>query len=487
MSIIKIKPIGRKHAANVIRYAMEKNGAKNPADRPVFLAASQVTINELTGRPTSPLEVWQDFEMKLATCGHDIKDPVWRAEFCPPPEECQDWNMDEWLKYLNVCIDALDSTNYREVPQFKDGMPIIDTKTGKQKVKVIGQHTMLKDAPYIATIHFDTQKPHVHVAALRVTADNQVMSTHKYKERAKMAANKVAAKYGWTKAEDRPCKRMERIHAIALKVLKSMDNWNLETYFERLRQEGLKIDPTYDKQGICRGYAIGEKVYAKDGTHSSTVMYKASSKGFGNGRDLTVSKLYNTWRRQHPEKIPRSGRWASAKQQLTENLKSVNSHEKEVVSKTREAAAIVSAPKPTAAQQERESAIRDGLSSISELIRHKFGKRSFNLLDTEDILPAAIAAKAINMSSTADGWREPDALENAARQLVSVFEIDTQQAAEITDGLLAVIVDMAYPPVMPSVGGGGGPTGGWEKKKDDDWEWWKKHGFTNKQRRGLRR
>jgi hypothetical protein len=30
-------------------------------------------------------------------------------------------------------------------------------------------------------------------------------------------------------------------------------------------------------------------------------MYKASAKGFGHGRDLTVSKLFGTWQKQHPE------------------------------------------------------------------------------------------------------------------------------------------------------------------------------------------
>ena len=85
MSVIKMTAIGKSHAANAIRYALEKDRAQNPADRPVFLAANQVTLNDLTGKPTSPLEVWQDMEMKLATCGHDIDDPIWRIEFCPPP------------------------------------------------------------------------------------------------------------------------------------------------------------------------------------------------------------------------------------------------------------------------------------------------------------------------------------------------------------------------------------------------------------------
>ena len=56
--------------------------------------------------------------------------------------------------------------------------------------------------------------------ANRLTMDGEMQDTHKCKERAKMAADIIAEKYGWTKAEERENKRMERIHSAAMNVLK---------------------------------------------------------------------------------------------------------------------------------------------------------------------------------------------------------------------------------------------------------------------------
>ena len=66
---------------------------------------------------------------------------------------------------------------------------------------ILQGHTMLAKSQYVATVHFDTGKPHVHIVANRLTMDGEMQDTHKCKERAKTAANIIAEKYGWTKAE----------------------------------------------------------------------------------------------------------------------------------------------------------------------------------------------------------------------------------------------------------------------------------------------
>ena len=58
----------------------------------------------------------------------------------------------------------------------------------------------------------------LRAVANRLTIDGEMQDTHKCKERAKMAANIIAEKYGWTKAEERDNKRMERIHSAAMSV-----------------------------------------------------------------------------------------------------------------------------------------------------------------------------------------------------------------------------------------------------------------------------
>ncbi len=80
-----------------------------------------------------------------------------------------------------------------------------------------------------------------------------------------------------------------------------------------MRRNGFELEPTYDSKYVCRGYSVGEKLYDLDGrsnlfallakNYSSTVMYKASAKGFGHGRDITVSKLPDTWQKMHPVEL----------------------------------------------------------------------------------------------------------------------------------------------------------------------------------------
>ena len=299
--VIKMETIDGAHAANAICYVLDKEKARKE-NKPVFLAANNIELNPLTGKPYSPVEVLMDMQLQQAASKHRAEKPFWRIELCPPKEGCRDWTMEQWDKFCRDCVKVLDSTDYKQdVVRDKDGYPVIDKKTGKPKIKVSGKRTMLGKSQYIATVHFDTGKPHVHIVANRLTMDGKMQDTHKCKERAKMAADIIAERYGWVKAEERTNHRMERIHDAAMNVLKGMDTWDVETYFADMRRNGFEVEPTYDSQGVCRGYSIGEKLYDLDGNYSSTVMYKASAKKFGHGRDLTVSKLYGTWQKLHSE------------------------------------------------------------------------------------------------------------------------------------------------------------------------------------------
>ena len=318
-----METIGGAHAANAISYVLDKEKARKE-NKPVFLAANNIELNPLTGKPYSPVEVLMDMQLQQATSKHRAENPFWRIELCPPKEECRDWTMEQWERFCKDCVKVLDSTDYKtEVIRDMDGYPVIDKRTGKPKTKVSGKHTMLAKSQYIVTVHFDTGKPHVHIVANRLTMDGQMQDTHKCKERAKMAADIIAERYGWVKAEERTNHRMERIHDAAMKVLKGMDTWEIETYFAEMRRNGFEVEPTYDSQGVCRGYSIGEKLYDLDGNYSSTVMYKASAKKFGHGRDLTVSKLYGTWQKLHPEMEAlraESNRWQQIIRRMTRNI-----------------------------------------------------------------------------------------------------------------------------------------------------------------------
>ena len=414
--------------------------------------------------------------------------------------------MEQWDRFCRDCVKVLDSTDYKqEVVRDKDGYPVIDKRTGRPKVKVSGKRTMLAKSQYIATVHFDTGKPHVHIVANRLTMDGQMQDTHKCKERAKMAADIIAERYGWVKAEERTNHRMERIHDAAMKVLKEMDAWDIETYFAEMRRNGFEVEPTYDSQGVCRGYSIGEKLYDLDGNYSSTVMYKASAKKFGHGRDLTVSKLYGTWQKLHPETEALrtdSYRWQQSTDMPRTMPKPANQEDNEEylrLLKVKEEALRMSGsnqqdtsfvtPEPrklSEAEQKRTSAIFFAVKAIRELVNTPF-RTEFYPYDLENLLPEGLVAKAIDMGQEAGSSFSQGNLKKAADALMEMVECSAERATVAMDGLLGVIQEIALPETLPSLGGGQS-NNELPKKKDDEWMWWKKSGFIRNQRnRGVKR
>ena len=471
-----METIGGAHAANAISYVLDKEKARKE-NKPVFLAANNIELNPLTGKPYSPVEVLMDMQLQQATSKHRAENPFWRIELCPPKEECRDWTMEQWERFCKDCVKVLDSTDYKtEVIRDMDGYPVIDKRTGKPKTKVSGKHTMLAKSQYIVTVHFDTGKPHVHIVANRLTMDGQMQDTHKCKERAKMAADIIAERYGWVKAEERTNHRMERIHDAAMKVLKGMDTWEIETYFAEMRRNGFEVEPTYDSQGVCRGYSIGEKLYDLDGNYSSTVMYKASAKKFGHGRDLTVSKLYGTWQKLHPEMETlraESNRWQQSADMTRTMAKPAYQEDDEE---------YLAPPthKPTEAERERDTAIWLAFMSIRRFVNNPF-KTEFSPLDKEDILPEGIVAKAIDMEQEAGSSFCEDNLKNAVRQFLNSMEGIAERVDDATEDLMDVVANIALPETLPSLGGGQS-NNDLPKKKDDEWKWWKNNGFVRNQR-----
>ena len=471
-----METIGGAHAANAISYVLDKEKARKE-NKPVFLAANNIELNPLTGKPYSPVEVLMDMQLQQATSKHRAENPFWRIELCPPKEECRDWTMEQWERFCKDCVKVLDSTDYKtEVIRDMDGYPVIDKRTGKPKTKVSGKHTMLAKSQYIVTVHFDTGKPHVHIVANRLTMDGQMQDTHKCKERAKMAADIIAERYGWVKAEERTNHRMERIHDAAMKVLKGMDTWEIETYFAEMRRNGFEVEPTYDSQGVCRGYSIGEKLYDLDGNYSSTVMYKASAKKFGHGRDLTVSKLYGTWQKLHPEMEAlraESNRWQQSADMTRTMAKPAYQEDDEE---------YLAPPthKPTEAERERDTAIWLAFMSIRRFVNNPF-KTEFSPLDKEDILPEGIVAKAIDMEQEAGSSFCEDNLKNAVRQFLNSMEGIAERVDDATEDMMDVVANIALPETLPSLGGGQS-NNDLPKKKDDEWKWWKNNGFVRNQR-----
>ena len=488
--VIKMSTIDGAHAANAINYVLDKEKARKE-DKPVFLASNHIELNPMTGKPYSPVAVLMDMQLLLATSRHKVNEPFWRIELCPPSEVCRNWTMQQWDDFHRDCIKVLDSLDYKR-------------EQARPRVKVSGKHTMLAKSQYVATVHFDTGKPHVHIVANRLTMDGEMQDTHKCKERAKMAANIIAEKYGWAKAEERENKRMERIHNAVMKVLKGMDAWDIETYFAQMRRNGFEVEPTYDSKGVCRGYSVGEKLYDLDGNYSSTVMYKASARGFGHGRDITVSKLPDIWQKMHPvilESEPQNIEehpWVTRIKDEVKDEETVNEQPMPKPTPNHTMTPIVTptvtaqptqepAPrKSTEAERDRRTAIWLALNAIKRFVKSPF-KTEFSPLDKEDILPEGIVAKAIDMGELEGSSFGEENLKSAAMELLDQFECSAERAGDAAEAMLDVVANLALPETQPSLGGGQS-NNDLPKKKDEEWYWWKKNGFIRQQNnRGRKR
>ena len=72
--VIKMDTIDGAHAANAINYVLDKEKARKE-DKLVFLAANNIELNPLTGKPYSPVEVLMDMQLLQAASRHRSEKP----------------------------------------------------------------------------------------------------------------------------------------------------------------------------------------------------------------------------------------------------------------------------------------------------------------------------------------------------------------------------------------------------------------------------
>lgn len=291
--VIKIQTADSSHGHNAINYAMNKKA--DDGRKPEFISSGKMPWDNIFGDSIEPRAVWDYMKMRQKNCGRKIEDPFFHIELCPSKEESAGFTKSDWIKLIDDSIRNLST-------------PFVSKRRGKIK----GWN--IKNSQWVACLHTDTDKPHIHLILNRITEDNKVLDDTQYKDRAKQAANRLAVERGWTKAESvgerDGAERKNRIHKDAIDVLACMNKFNLERYFEGMRSRGWIIDAKYDSKGICRGYSVGERLFKVDGSLSSTILVQSSKLGFG--RDLMVSKLQGTWNRLHRPQIQRGDNVSSA-------------------------------------------------------------------------------------------------------------------------------------------------------------------------------
>lgn len=224
-------------------------------------------------------------EMKFATMNHpNIKNNVIRMEISPAMEHTENFTLDDWRQLWYDFAAAFDEQVIRD----KDG-------------KVVSPRTNVSGSKSSVWLHEESKSgiPHLHAIASRVDEDGNINNDHAIHLRAQRAAEKVARQRGWTTAMHIHETNIPQVSADCMKALRELDRWSWDGYKERLADKGYELHLRKDKKDMIRGYVL-----CKGNTR-----FKASE--LGKGRNLTASRIRQTWEKLHPEQDKQKTKQAS--------------------------------------------------------------------------------------------------------------------------------------------------------------------------------
>lgn len=328
-----------------------------------------------------------------------------RFELSPSEEEARKWNIEDWQRCLDEFIHEIDHISK---------VSHIGKRKGKAATSV--KPTNISNSQYFAALHRDSKSgiPHLHLVVNRIDMDGNLNDVKFIGERAVMAAKVVNQHHGWKDAMDIREKRIAKITNACLDVLRSMSAFDWNVYANRLRDKGYDIELVRDKTGQA-------KVHGYRFTFGRTTI-KASELGVG--RNLTASKIENTFRKLHPQTSP-VGQRPSASPLRPSSLDS------------------------------RNTAMSSGQSR------------------SNDVAQSAIPARFRKIIEV-DGERFNIVMPRTAYDTMnSCIEVPENGSASHNDILnVAMLLFMNYldaaTSMSESCGGGGSPGSGWGRDKDED-------------------
>ena len=252
------------HGYNAINYAVTKKDAKH-------LSSNHLSIDSLWGDDDYKY-IWQSMQSRhfIQKGGRELKNDVIRIEIAPSLEESatlktkEDWDklLHEWMSEMEKVANKND-------------------KKGKPKSLDFG------NSQWIAMIHFDSGKPHIHLIVNRIRENGEINKDHHIGYLATVAANAVNEQRGWKQSKDVRKENIMRIYNDSIEVLKSMPNFNWDEYKQRMSKKGYNLSIRIDKEGKVVSYGI----------HSGNSYFISSS--LGKNKELTAAHILGTWQRLH--------------------------------------------------------------------------------------------------------------------------------------------------------------------------------------------
>ena len=197
-----------------------------------------------------------------------------KIEVSPSEEETAGWTLEDWVKLTDDFIRAFDAVD-------------LSGKTKRSSAK----STNIRNSQYVAMLHHDSASGilHLHITANRVDMDGNINDDHCIHERAMEAANKITEERGWVQAKVIRERNLSEIYRNCISILDQMRSFSWERYERDIRALGYGIEFRRDSNDQVTGYTILKG-------HSR---YKSSL--LGPSRDITPSRILDTWKELHPE------------------------------------------------------------------------------------------------------------------------------------------------------------------------------------------
>ena len=217
----------------------------------------------------------QKFREKLNRHRHLEKTAI-KIEVSPSEEETAGWTLEDWVKLADDFIRAFDAVDL----------------SGKAK-RSSAKSTNLRNSQYVVMLHHDSQSGilHLHITASRIDMDGKVNDDHYIHERAMRAANQVTKDRNWVQAKTIQEANIRQIYKDCISILDQMDSsFSWERYEQNIRSLGYGIEFRRDSNDQITGYTILK----------GNSRYKSSI--LGSSRDLTPTRILDTWKELHPGK-----------------------------------------------------------------------------------------------------------------------------------------------------------------------------------------
>lgn len=384
------------HGINALRYI--KGESKNKKEPEKIRHVCDMFLSP----DLDAMGIW--LEMSLTANSHPgIKNSVIHIEVSPAMEHTKDFTIDDWQELWQEFAEEFDRQTIHD-----------------RKGKTLSAPTNILGSKSTVWLHEESVSgiPHLHAVVCRVDENGNINNDHQIHLRAQRAAEAVAKRRGWTTAKQIWTSNIQKVNEDCMDVLRAMPEWSFDDYFHRLLDKGYYVRSQVDKQGVVRAYTLVCK-------KNPNLRYKASD--LGTCRNLTASRIEQTWQRLHQPSV------AMSPQQTAPSVQ-----------------------QPTRQQPKQQAANRIRRSTFAKDYTQWKPDRSEVIIETGN---KSFARYIPN-------------------DVVSIFEdaFDSREVFNwqpLTNLAMAFFTMLAVPDVSSSGGGGGSSSDqGWGRDKDEDEKEW---------------